>query len=100
VATHLTDGSVLILDLRDGSVLKELKNIPTARGVVVAEDIGVIFATSSPDQLVLIDGVALTEIKRVQTGKGPDGVGWDPNHQVVGVSDQRDGAISGSGSRW
>jgi DNA-binding beta-propeller fold protein YncE len=94
VATHLADGSILILDLADGSVLKELKNIPTARGVIVADDINVIFVTSSPDQLVLIDSVMMTEIKRVQTGSGPDGVGWDPDHQVVGVSDQRDGAIS------
>jgi DNA-binding beta-propeller fold protein YncE len=94
IATHLTDGTVLFLDLRDGSVLTELKDIPTARGVVVAEDIGVAFVTSSPDQLVLIDSAAMTEIQRVPTGKGPDGVGWDPDHQVVAVSDQKDGAIS------
>ena len=26
------------------------------------------------------------------TGRGPDGVGWDPAHKIVGVSDQGDGA--------
>jgi DNA-binding beta-propeller fold protein YncE len=104
VIAHMNDGSVLILDLRDGSVLKELKNIPTARGIAVADEVGRIFVTSSPNQLVIIDNAALTEISRVTTGSGPDGVGWDPTHKAVGVSDQRDGAISliadaGSGKR-
>jgi DNA-binding beta-propeller fold protein YncE len=104
VVAHMNDGSVLINDVRDGSVLKELKGIPTARGVVIAPDVGIIFVTSSPNQLVLIDNKSLTEMKRVTTGRGPDGVGWDPAHKVVGVSDQRDGALSliagaGSGTR-
>jgi DNA-binding beta-propeller fold protein YncE len=104
VIAHMNDASVLITDLRDGSVLKELKGIPTARGVVVADDVGIIFVTSSPNQLVLIDNTSLTEIKRVTTGNGPDGVGWDPTHRIVGVSDQKDGALSliadsGSGKR-
>src|SRR5262249_33433556 len=104
VVAHMNDASVLIHDLRDGSVLKELKGIPTARGVVIAASAGIIFVTSSPNQLVLIDNTSLAAIKRVTTGRGPDGVGWDPTHKVVGVSDQRDGALSliadsGSGAR-
>jgi DNA-binding beta-propeller fold protein YncE len=104
VVAHMNDGSVLIDDLRDGSVLKELKGIPTARGVVAADDVGIIFVTSSPNLVVLIDAKSLTEIKRVTTGNAPDGIGWDPTHKVVGVSDQHDGALSlipdaGSGVR-
>ena len=104
VIAHMNDGSVLINDIRDGSVLKELTGIPTVRGVVVADDVGIIFATSSPNQLVLIDNKAMKEIRRVSTGKAPDGVGWDPIHKTVGVSDQGDGALSlipnsGSGTR-
>jgi hypothetical protein len=90
----MNDGVVLILDLRDGSVVKQIPGVPTARGVVVADDAGVIFVTSSPDRLVLIDNRALTEITRVATGKAPDGDGWDPADQIVGVSDQQDGALS------
>src|SRR5262249_35247117 len=76
----------------------------TPRGVVVAGDAGRIFVTSSPRQLVIIDSGALTEIAQVETGNGPDGVGWDPVHRTVGVSDQHDGAVSlirdsGSGAR-
>lgn len=104
VATHMNDGSVLFLSLADGAVLEEVKNIPTARGVVVADDVGLVFVTSSPSDLVLIDNKSMTEKTRVGTGNAPDGVGWDPAHKVVGVSDQGDGALSlipnsGSGTR-
>jgi DNA-binding beta-propeller fold protein YncE len=94
VIAHMNDNSVLILDLRDGSVVKELKGISTARGIAVADEVGRIFVTSSPNQLVIIDNASLTEIGRVTTGGAPDGVGWDPIHNTVGVSDQRDGALS------
>jgi|RhiMethySRZTD1v2_1073278.scaffolds.fasta_scaffold05901_8 DNA-binding beta-propeller fold protein YncE len=104
VITHMNDGSVLFLDLKDGSVLKELTGIAVARGVAVAPDVGLSFVTSSPNALVIIDNASMTEKSRVTTGAGPDGVGWDPKDKVVGVSDQGDGAISlipesGSGTR-
>jgi DNA-binding beta-propeller fold protein YncE len=104
VIAHMNDNAVVIVDLRDGSTLKQLTNIPVARGVVVADDVGIIFVTSSPNQVVLIDNRAMTEIKRVTTGNAPDGIGWDPTDKIVGVSDQGDGALSlitnaGSGTR-
>jgi DNA-binding beta-propeller fold protein YncE len=104
VIAHMNDNSVLIVDIRDGSVLNELPGIPTARGVVIAGDVSRIFVTSTPNQLVIIDNTKLTEIGRVATGSAPDGVGWDPIHKMVGVSDQSDGALSliadsGSGAR-
>jgi DNA-binding beta-propeller fold protein YncE len=104
VLAHMNDASVLVLRLRDGSVARQLPGIPTPRGVAVADDIGRIFVTSSPAQLVIIDNRLLTEVARVPTGNGPDGVSYDPIDQIVGVSDQRDGAISliangGSGKR-
>jgi DNA-binding beta-propeller fold protein YncE len=104
VVTHMNDGVVLIVDLKDGSVLAQVPNVPTARGVVVADDVGLIFVTSSPNQVVIIDEVKLSEVKRVTTGSAPDGIGWDPVDKVVGVSDQGDGAIdliadSGNGAR-
>ena len=103
VIAHMNDDAVVVVNL-DGSVAKVLPDVPTARGVVVADDVGRIFVTSSPNQLVIIDNDTLSEVTRVQTGRSPDGVGWDPAHRVVGVSDQGDGAISliadsGSGAR-
>jgi DNA-binding beta-propeller fold protein YncE len=94
VIAHMNDASVVVTDLANGSVRKVLPNIPTARGVVVADDVGRIFVTSSPDQLVIIDNATLAEVGRVSTGRAPDGVGWDPTHRTVGVSDQGDGAVS------
>lgn len=104
VLAHMNDDAVLILDLQSGAVRKLLPGIPVARGVAVADDVGIIFATSSPNRLVLIDNKSLTEIRRVGTGAAPDGVGWDPIDKVVGISDQGDGALSlvadsGSGKR-
>lgn len=93
VIAHMNDSSVVVVNL-DGSVVKVIPDIPTARGVIVADDVGKIFVTSSPSQLVIIDNDTLAEVSRVATGKSPDGVGWDPTHRIVGVSDQGDGAIS------
>jgi hypothetical protein len=81
---------------------KRLTGIPVARGIAVGDDVGLMFATSSPNQLVLIDNKALTEVPRVGTGNCSDGLGWDPTHKMVGVSDQSDGALSliASSGRW
>jgi DNA-binding beta-propeller fold protein YncE len=104
VIAHMNDATVLIVDLTDGSVRQALSGIPTPRGVAVASELGRIFVTSTPGHLVLIDAVTLIETSRVVTGAGPDGVGWDPIDQIVGVSDQGDGALSliaeaGTGAR-
>jgi DNA-binding beta-propeller fold protein YncE len=104
VVTHMNDNAVLVLDLADGSVRQQLTGIPTPRGVAVADDVGLIFVTSTPSHLVLIDNQSLAEVMRVATGSSPDGDAWDPVDQIVGVSDQGDGALSliagaGSGAR-
>ncbi|MFO0748905.1 MAG: hypothetical protein U1F43_25050 [Myxococcota bacterium] len=94
VIAHMNDGSLLFVELATGSVLAELGHIATARGVVVAGDVELTFVTSSPHALVVIDDETLTEVRRVTTGSGPDGVAWDGPHRIVGVSDQGDGALS------
>ncbi len=104
IVAHMNDGNVIVANLSDGSVVKVIPNVPTARGIVVADDVGLFFVTSTPNQLVEIDNTTLAEVRRVTTGTAPDGVGWDPNDKIVGVSDQGDGAISlisnaGSGPR-
>jgi hypothetical protein len=104
IIAHMNDGNVIVASLADGSVVKVVPNVPTARGIVVANDVGVFFVTSSPNQLVAVDTKTLLEVRRVATGNGPDGVGWDPKDQIVATSDQSDGAISlianaGTGAR-
>jgi DNA-binding beta-propeller fold protein YncE len=92
--THMNDASLVVVSTVDGSLLKVLGDIPTPRGVVVAESEQRVFVTSTPGKLVIIDSVALSELGRVATGSSPDGVAWDPKQRVVGVSDQADGALS------
>lgn len=104
VIAHMNDNAVVIVALADGSTRKVLPNIPTPRGVAVADDVGLIFVTSSPSSLVLIDNATLAEVSRAPTGASPDGDAWDPDDKIVGVSDQGDGALSlianaGSGTR-
>src|SRR6185503_12333970 len=43
VIAHMGDNTVLVVDLRDGSVLKEVTGIPVARGVIAAAEVGIIF---------------------------------------------------------
>ena len=102
--THMNDASVVVVSTVDGKLVKVIGNVPTPRGVVVAESVKRVFVTSSPRQLVIIDRDSLAELGRVATGNGPDGVAWDSTHGVVGVSDQADGVLSliagpGTGSR-
>jgi DNA-binding beta-propeller fold protein YncE len=104
VVAHMNANSVLVLDLASGAVRAELPNIPTPRGIAVSAEEGLVFVTSTPSQLVVIDAVALTEVRRVPTGTAPDGDAWDPVDRIVGVSDQGDGALSlianaGAGAR-
>lgn len=104
VIAHMNDASVVIVDLKTGSPLKVVPNVPVARGVVVGSDVGRIFVTSSPNQVVILDSDSLDETGRVTTGESPDGVAWDPMHKIVATSDQGEGAVSllanaGTGAR-
>ena len=94
VVAHMGDDSVLVLRLSDGTVEKVLGNVTTPRGVAIGDNVGRIFVTSLPSSLVIIDNKTLTELGRVPTGSAPDGVAYDAQDRVVGVSDQGDGALS------
>jgi DNA-binding beta-propeller fold protein YncE len=101
---HMNDNSLVAVDLADAKVAGVVPNIPTARGVAVAPEIGRVFVTAMPNVVVIIDGSSLAEVGRVTTGRGPDGIAWDPKEAIVGVSDQSDGAVSllhdrGTGAR-
>jgi YVTN family beta-propeller protein len=100
------DSEVVIVNLGDGSLASRLPRVGSVRGIAVGANANAIFATAAAsDELVIIDASTLTERSRVSTGRGPDGVAWDADHHVVGVSDQRAGAISlisnnGTGTRF
>jgi DNA-binding beta-propeller fold protein YncE len=102
VIAHMGDNEVVVVSLADGSTLARIPNVATVRGIAVAASANRIFASAAAtNQLVSIDAVTLMETGRVATGNAPDGVAWDPTDQMVGVSDQADGALSiiaGSGA--
>ena len=104
IIAHMGDASVVVVNVSDGSIVKVVENVARPRGVAVADDVGRIFVTSSPATLLILDNRTFDEVARVGTGTAPDGVGYDPKHAVVGVSDQGDGAVSliagaGTGAR-
>lgn len=106
VIAHMGDDEVLVVSLADGSTIQRLRGIQRVRGIRVASAANLILATAAgTDELVRIDATRLFELSRTPTGRGPDGVDWDPKHRVVAVSDQRDGALSlisndGAGRRF
>ncbi len=104
IVAHMNDGTVDVANLSDGSIVKVIPNLPTARGIAVADDVGVFFVSTSPNQVVAIDNQALSVVRSVTVGNAPDGVGWDPKDKILASSDQADGAISlvqsaGAGAR-
>jgi DNA-binding beta-propeller fold protein YncE len=101
---HMNDNEVLVLNTVDGSVVGRIPNVSTPRGVIMAPTVNRIFASAVNGQVVAIDATTFTEASRATTGTAPDGVGWDPEHQVVATSDQGAGALSliasaGTGTR-
>ena len=91
---HMSDDALVVLNLDDGAVLKVLPHLQTPRGIALGANAGRLFVTTAPSQLVIIDLKTLTELARVTTGKSPDGVAYDAQDRIVGVSDQADGALS------
>ncbi|MBX3234452.1 MAG: hypothetical protein KIT84_11585 [Labilithrix sp.] len=91
---HMHDNALVAVDLAEVKVAGVVPNIPTARGVVVAPEIGRVFVTALPNQVVIVDAASLAEVGRVTTGRGPDGIAWDGRDEIVAVSDQSDGAVS------
>jgi DNA-binding beta-propeller fold protein YncE len=92
VIAHMNDDSVVVVDLASTTVVAEIPGIPTARGVAIGDSY--LYVTSSPNQVARIDRATLALVDAVATGSAPDGVDYDPDHRVVGVSDQGDGGLS------
>ncbi len=95
VIAHMGDSNVVIVALADGATLATIDNVPTARGVLAVAAKNRIFASAAAsDELVIIDATTFAEINRVPTGAGPDGLAFDPVHNVVAVSAQQAGTVS------
>ncbi len=95
VIAHMGDSEVVVVDVDDLSVKGTVPNVGVVRGAIAAPSVNRLFATaSSTDELVIIDADAISEIGRVATGGGPDGIAFDPIDHVVAVSAQHAGEVT------
>jgi DNA-binding beta-propeller fold protein YncE len=82
-----TDGNVIVVDTRHSKVIRIL-NIPQVRGVVVAPDLGKVYAADSYDNIVYaIDEKTFKSAAiHLQTNDAPDSIEYDASDHSVFVS--------------
>lgn len=82
------DGHVLVFDTQQNKVVGRV-DVPHITGMVVAPDLGRVYAADSIDNIVYsIDEKTLKPTAiQLDTNEGPDAISYDPNDQKVFVSD-------------
>jgi DNA-binding beta-propeller fold protein YncE len=92
---HRGDDAVDAIDLRTLRVVGTVHGVGAAHGVRVAPDLHKVFASATAtNEVVAFDEDTLTVLSRTSVGEHPDGLGYDPRHQKVYVSNERDHAES------
>jgi DNA-binding beta-propeller fold protein YncE len=87
---HLGDSSLLVFDLDGQCVLREIPDLPSVHGVVVAPELHRIFATATAQKtLAIIDDGTFEVQARVPAGEYPNGLAFDPASGHVFVSNNR-----------
>src|SRR4051794_20543028 len=76
---HLGADSVIVFDVAQNRVLRQIDGLPSVHGVVGAPDRHLIFATATGDkQLAIIDDRTFAIRARVAAGEYPNGLAYDP----------------------
>jgi YVTN family beta-propeller protein len=89
VLAHLGDSAVVVVDTHTKSVLGQVGKVSQVHGVLVAPELGRIYATATgTDELVVIDEARLTPLARVPVGRYPDGLAHAASAHKVYVSDK------------
>jgi DNA-binding beta-propeller fold protein YncE len=92
---HMADDAVAVVDLAGPTVVGTVANVPGATGLVVAPDLGRVFASAGDaNQVVVIDETTLAVLARTPTGGFPDGLSYDPQAERVYVSDENGGDLT------
>jgi DNA-binding beta-propeller fold protein YncE len=87
--------SVNVIDLNTEQVIGEIADMKGVHGIAIANDLGRGFISDGrADAVVAFDLVSLAKIKTVSvTGKGPDGIAYDPyTHQVFSFNGESNNA--------
>src|SRR5262245_32067224 len=80
--SHATQ--VDVLDADDGKVVGVIPNTPGVHGVAIASDFNRGFTSNGRENKVsMFDPVKLQLIKKIDVGKGPDGIYYDPGSKRV-----------------
>jgi DNA-binding beta-propeller fold protein YncE len=86
---HLGDGTVVVFDLANRRVIKEIRNVSQAHGVLVVPKLRRLYAAATGDrQLATIDERTFRTIGRAPAGTYPDGIAYDARDNLVFVSDE------------
>jgi len=90
---HLGDSTVLVVDLEKLRTVATIRDIADAHGVLAVPDLGRVFATATgTNEVVTIDATSDRIIARTPTGEFPDGLAYDPDDELVVVSNKQAGS--------
>ncbi|TMK63919.1 MAG: hypothetical protein E6G60_07600 [Actinobacteria bacterium] len=92
---HLGDSTVVAVDLDRLAAVASVPGVTDVHGIIAAPDLFRVFATATgANELVAIDPDSHRVVARERTGEFPDGVGYDPFHHVVAVSNKDAGSVT------
>ncbi|HYV28319.1 MAG TPA: YncE family protein [Candidatus Eisenbacteria bacterium] len=74
----------MVIDLDKDAVVGEIANTPGIHGVAVAYDLGKAFTSNGQENKTsMVDLKTLETISRIETGRNPDGMLYEPGQQEV-----------------
>lgn len=75
---------IVVVDTRQDKVAGEITDTPGVHGLTVAADLGRGFTANGGENTVsIVDLATLKTLQKVQTGKDPDTIAYDPVHHEV-----------------
>ena len=81
LVSDLTTGNLLVIDAATRKEIKSIKVGTGIAGILVSADGSKAYIGATPDNYVgIVDLRTLELAKRIQTGKGPDGMDWVSTH--------------------
>src|ERR1700676_2843703 len=81
-------GRVIVFDTRKNRVVKVVRDLPSAHGIVVVPQLNRIYV-SEPGayEIAAIDQTTYAVVARLPAGRSPSGMAWDSVHRKLYVSD-------------
>ena len=90
---HLGDSTVDVINLDRLKVEATIGSLADVHGVLAVPTLGRVYASATgTNQLATIDATTNKVSQRSDTGAFPDGLAYDPDHNLLLVSDKNDGA--------